>query len=244
MLERILMPLGDLYLFESAYSARIFTDRIGQPSGLVRVVHNGVSTAEFEPIVVAPDATDLVFLGEFRHVKGVVVLIDAIASLHRGGAPVTATLVGGGAEADPLHAQVARLGLDRAIRFAPPMAARDAMALGRIMAIPSRAESLPYVVLEAAAAGKPLLTTRVGGIPEIYGPLSDALLSAGDAGILAGAIAIAMADPAATNDVTQKLRARVVTSFSADAMADQILAGYERAIDDARAGKRNLFAPA
>jgi Glycosyl transferases group 1. len=39
---------------------------------------------------------------------------------------------------------------------------------------------LPYVVLEAAAAGKPLITTRVGGIPEIYGPLSATLVPAGD----------------------------------------------------------------
>ena len=51
------------------------------------------------------------------------------------------------------------------------MPARQALALGRVMVVPSRTESLPYIVLEAAAAGKPLIATKVGGIPEIYGPL-------------------------------------------------------------------------
>ena len=84
--ERLLMLRGDLFLFESAYSADIFRGKIGNPRGLVRIVHNGVSPAEFEPIVTKPDATDLVFMGELRPVKGIDVLIDAIARLRDGGA--------------------------------------------------------------------------------------------------------------------------------------------------------------
>lgn len=122
-LERMLMSRGDLYLFESAYSARIFHDKIGRPGGLVRIVHNGVTTAEFAPVALAPDAADLEFLGEFP-VKGIDVLIDAIASLYRGGSHITATLVGDGPEAAALSAQVSRLGLAGAIRFAPPIPAR------------------------------------------------------------------------------------------------------------------------
>ena len=52
--ERLLMLRGDLFLFESAYSADIFRSKIGNPRGLVRIVHNGVSRAEFEPIVPSP----------------------------------------------------------------------------------------------------------------------------------------------------------------------------------------------
>jgi hypothetical protein len=48
-LERLLMPRGNLYLFESAYGADVFRAKIGQPQGLVRVVHNGVSRAELSP---------------------------------------------------------------------------------------------------------------------------------------------------------------------------------------------------
>ena len=178
--ERLLMLRGDLFLFESQYSADIFRHKIGIPRGLVRVAHNGVSPAEFEPIMPQPDATDLVFMGELRAIKGIDVMIDAIAQLHRGGRPVTATLVGSGADREKLKAQVGKLGLSSAIRFLPAMPARQAMALGRVMVVPSRAESLPYVVLEAAAGSVPLITTNVGGISEIYGPQSDALIPAED----------------------------------------------------------------
>ena len=54
--------------------------------------------------------------------------------------------------------------------------------------MPSRAESLPYVVLEAAAARKPMIATRVGGIPEIFGPHADRLISATIPTALADAI--------------------------------------------------------
>ena len=64
--ERLLMLRGDLFLFESAYSEAIFRRKIGNPRGLVRIVHNGVAPADFEPIVLMPDATDLMFIGELR----------------------------------------------------------------------------------------------------------------------------------------------------------------------------------
>ena len=230
-LEKLMMPRGDLYLFESAFSAAVFDAKIGKPGGLVRVVHNGVRPSEFEPATLAPDATDLLFLGELRQIKGIDVLIDAIALLRDNGAPpVTTTVVGGGPLGAALRAQAERLGLADKIRFMPPMPARDAMALGRVMVMPSRAESLPYVVLEAAAADKPLIATNVGGISEIYGPLSDALLPAGDVAKLADAIALAMCKPQSMTDTVNALHARVETLFSCDAMVDGILAGYEQAI--------------
>jgi glycosyltransferase involved in cell wall biosynthesis len=124
------------------------------------------------------------------------------------------------------------------------MPARAAMALGRIMIIPSRAESLPYVVLEAASAGKPLIATSVGGIPEIYGPLSPALVRPDNVPVLAAAIARAIADPNAMNELTQKLRAQVAAAFSADAMVDGVIAGYEQAIRRVPALSRALLAHA
>src|SRR6185312_1162656 len=138
--ERLLMLRGDLFLFESAYSEQIFRQKIGNPHGLVRVVHNGVSRAEFTPIEAVPNATDLVFMGELRPVKGIDVLIEAIALLHRQGRGVTATLVGSGPDRDTLGAQVKQLDLSDAIRFEPAMPGYKALTLGRIMVVPSRAE--------------------------------------------------------------------------------------------------------
>jgi glycosyltransferase involved in cell wall biosynthesis len=232
--ERLLMLRGDLFLFESAYSADIFRKKIGSPRGLVRVVHNGVSHAEFEPIIAKADATDLVFLGELRPVKGIDVLLDAIARLRAAGRVVTATLVGDGPEHDALQTQAAQLGLDGTVHFRPAMPARQALTLGRIMVVPSRAESLPYVVLEAAAGGKPMITTKVGGIPEIYGLLSSNLVPPVDAAALAQAIAQALDRPDATAEVARQLRGQVETAFSVDTMVDGVLSAYQTAIEMVR----------
>jgi glycosyltransferase involved in cell wall biosynthesis len=236
--ERVLMLRGDLFLFESAYSAAIFRRKIGTPRGLVRIAHNGVSRKEFEPIETKPDATDLVFMGELRPVKGIDVLINAIAGLHADGRSVTATLIGDGPDRDALHAQVTHLGLTSSIRFMPAMPARQALTLGRIMVVPSRAESLPYVVLEAAAGGKPLITTNVGGIPEIYGPLSDALVPPQDTEALAKAIAGALDHPETTADLARRLRERVATSFSVESMVNGVLDAYQAALAGLQAAGR------
>ena len=232
--ERLLMLRGDLFLFESAYSADIFRRKIGSPRGLVRIVHNGVSQAEFKVIESAPDATDLVFMGELRPVKGVDVLLEAIARLRSAGRTVTATLVGDGPERPALQAQVEGLGLTAAVQFKPAMPAYTALTLGRIMVVPSRAESLPYVVLEAAAGAKPLITTGVGGIPEIYGPLSHTLVPPQDAAALAGAIAQAIDRSDEMAETARRLHEQVRTSFSVETMVDGVLAAYQKALETVR----------
>ena len=129
--ERLLMLRGDLFLFESAFSADMFRSKIGNPRGLVRIVHNGVLRAEFEPVATAPDATDLMFLGELRHLKGIHVLVDAVAQLRRDGRNLTATLIGDGPDREELRAYVERSGLSSAVQFLPAMPARQAMTLGQ-----------------------------------------------------------------------------------------------------------------
>ena len=80
-LERTLMNSTDLFLFESAFARDTYQRTVGKPSGLVRCVFNGVTSEEFEPITRADDATDVVYVGEFRRIKGADLLIDAVARL-------------------------------------------------------------------------------------------------------------------------------------------------------------------
>ena len=227
--ERILMRHTDLFLFESAYGRDIFNAKIGQSRALVRVVHNGVTESEFEPVAPSPDASDLVFVGELRVLKGIDVLLSAIATLAAMGRDVTATIVGDGPNKDQFLAQRDALGLMRTIQFAGALPARTAFVRGRILIVPSRAESLPYIVLEAAAAGLPIIATRVGGMAEIFG--TDAgLVTPDDPAALARAIADALDDTAGAQAAAARLRDRVRAGFSADVMTDAVLAAYGEAL--------------
>ena len=226
--ERLLMRRTDLFLFESAYGRDIFSAKIADPGARARVVHNGVTAAEFVPVVCDSQATDLIFVGELRRLKGVDVLIEAIALLARDGRHLTATIVGDGPDRAAFEAEAHKLG--RTIRFVGAKPARAAFALGRLLVVPSRAESLPYIVLEAAAAGLPLVATDVGGIPEIYGPDASYLVPPGDPVALARAIGPALEHLAVEAGVTRRLQTRIRAEFSADVMTDAVLAAYVEAL--------------
>ena len=228
--EKMLMPRGALYLFESAFSADTFRAKVGVPQGIMRVVHNGVGMEEFEPVPCAASASSVMFLGELRMLKGVDVLVEAIALARREGRALSATFIGEGPDSAALQALVANRGLKNNVNFMPPMPARQAMTFGRVMVIPSRAESLPYVVLEAAAAQKPLVATAVGGIPEIYGPQADELVPPGDAAALATAFLRKLDDPARAKTEAKSLSRRVAEGFSAEAMVERVLEGYRAAL--------------
>ena len=228
--ERLLMRRTNLFLFESAYGRDVFKAKIGEPEGLARIVYNGVSDDEFQPVVVGQGATDLLFIGELRVLKGVDVLIAAVKALAQDGRSISATIVGDGPDRARFERAVAQQGLGNKVKFVGTKPARAAFALGRLLVVPSRAESLPYIVLEAAAAGVPMITTRVGGIPEIFGPDSGALVPPGDPSALAHAISQALQDRGARHSATLRLKARIRASFSADAMTDAVLAAYREAL--------------
>jgi len=228
-LERYLMNSTDLFLFESAFALNTYQRTIGKPEGLVRCVFNGVTAAEFDPIVKAEDATDVVYVGEFRHIKGADLLIDAVAQLRAGGKPVTLTLAGDGEESDSLKAQVQRLGLADAVRFIGHVKARYGFSKGSLLVVPSRGDSMPYVVIEAAAAGVPMVAANVGGIPEIFGSHTNALFAPNNATAMADAIETALKDPAAWLERAKSLRERIFLHFSQKAMVEGVLAGYRDA---------------
>jgi glycosyltransferase involved in cell wall biosynthesis len=228
-LERALMNSTDLFLFESAFARDTYQRTIGKPNGLVRCVFNGVTANEFDPIVKADDATDLVYVGEFRNIKGADLLIDAVARLRADGRPVTLTLAGDGEESQHLKAQIQRLNLGDAARFIGHVKARYGFSKGSLLVVPSRGDSMPYVVIEAAAAGVPMVAANVGGIPEIFGTHTDALFAPNIAAAMADAIESALEDPAAALERAKALRERIFLHFSQKAMVEGVLAGYRDA---------------
>ena len=229
-LERALMNRTELFLFESDFARRTYQRTVGIPKGIVRRVFNGVTAREFDPLVTEDDATNVVYVGEFRHIKGADILIEAIVRLRAAGRQITLTLAGDGEESATLHALCDRFSLGAAVRFVGHLPARVGFTKGRLLVVPSRGDSMPYVVIEAAAAGIPMLATRVGGIPEIFGAEHPNLVPPDSVSALAEAIGAAIDGPAVMLERAKALREHVFQHFSQKAMVDGILAAYGDAL--------------
>jgi glycosyltransferase involved in cell wall biosynthesis len=227
--ERGLEWMTDAFVFVSQFEADAYAAKVGKPFRPATVVRNGLRPEEFDPIAPSAEARDFLFIGTLRDLKGPDVFIEAMAAIARAASPKpTAFIVGDGSEKLRYEAIVRERRLADAIAFRPSMPARDAFALARTVVVPSRAESMPYIVLEAIAAGMPLIATRVGGIPEILGDDSSRLVAPGDAAALAETMAAALAAPADARAAADLLRDRVRQRFSVAAMARDIEAHCRR----------------
>ncbi len=232
IMEAILAWRTDLLLFESGYIADRFESFVGRPHCLALVVRNGIAPRELEPVTPNPDAADLLYVGEFRSAKGLDTLIDALGLLA-----ATAqrrphlVLVGDGPEKASLSARAETLGVASQLSFRAPMAAREAFAEGRVLVVPSRSESLPYIVLEAAGAHMPIIATRVGGMAEIFGPYSDRLIPCDNPGVLRDALARTLEEtPQDSAKKSHELADYVGAHFSLSGMVDGVIGGYRKAI--------------
>jgi glycosyltransferase involved in cell wall biosynthesis len=225
--ERFLELLTEALIFVSGYEANAYRVKVGPPRRPVTLARNGLRPEEFEPITPDPDAVDFLYIGMLRDLKGTDVFIESLAEIgRREGTAPRALIVGDGPDKAKYHEAVRALGLAETTRFHDPMPARDAFRKARVVVVPSRAESMPYIVLETIGAGVPLIATRVGGIPEIYGPHSEQLIAPSDVAALADAMLAAAKNPAETQAKADALRSYIQPLFSIEAMARTIAGAY------------------
>ncbi|WP_298422862.1 glycosyltransferase family 4 protein [Rhodoblastus sp.] len=230
--ERIVASQTDLLLFESDFIAGEYARRVGPTRALQCVAKNGLRPEELAPAPEAPGAAEFLYVGELSAYKGVDTLIEALAAIHRRGegAPRLA-VVGSGCEQEQLAALVERHNLNAHVAFYGALPAREAFALGKVVVAPSRAESLPYIVMEAIAADKTIIATDVGGVGEIFGPSRDRLIPRDDPVALTEAMTVALReDPAQAAAERAVLSRHVAAHFSVTAMTDSVLAAYRRAL--------------
>ncbi|MDX2159648.1 MAG: glycosyltransferase family 4 protein [Hyphomicrobiaceae bacterium] len=228
--ERWLARATEGLIFESRYAARAYVAGAGDPGCPTRVVHNGISPDELEPVHAVPDASDFVFVGELRHLKGVDLLLAAAEDIGRS-RPCRVTIVGAGPDGAALEELARAKGLEASVTFAGAMPAREAFRLGRVLVMPSRAESLPYVALEAAGAGLPLIATDVGGVSEIVAGTDTRLVPPDNAAALADAMREVLDHPDAAKARARRLHAAIASRFSVSAMTDGVVAFYVSAAE-------------
>ena len=173
---------------------------LGADPTAVRAVHNGVNVGLFRPgdraearrrLGLSDTAPVLLFVGNLVPVKGVDILVEAIARLVRGGTDLRCYLVGRGRQEQAFRRHVAANGLDEHVRFVgavPHERLPDWFRAADVFVLPSRSEGVPNVLLEAFACGTPCVATRVGGIPEVASSGTAELVESEDSSALAAAI--------------------------------------------------------
>lgn len=224
-MEKVLARLTDALIFESDYIRRHYEKRVGKGLAPSRVILNALQPADFVTHAPARDAADFLFVGELRHIKGVDVLLRALAQVARI-RPVRTVIAGSGPDRDAFLSLAAELGLKAVAEFAGAMPAAEAFRRGRCIVVPSRAESLPYIVLEAAAAQMPLIATNVGGIPEIVRGSDTPLLPPGDVPALTRAMHGFLDAPQTAKERARRLERRVRERFAIGTTASAVLDFY------------------
>ncbi|MDD9745311.1 MULTISPECIES: glycosyltransferase [Marinovum] len=194
--------------------AMIFSDRALWDK--LHIVHCGIDPARYDP---APrqGPPHLTFVGRLAAVKGVPVLLEAL-SILKGELPgLRVTLIGDGPERARLEQDAADLGLRDMVDFAGYRSQSEvarALKVTDALVLPSFAEGVPVVLMEAMAAGRPVITTGVAGVSELveHGK-SGFLVPPGDAQRLAQAIRAVLADPDRRVEMGRAGRTRVVEDF-------------------------------
>jgi glycosyltransferase involved in cell wall biosynthesis len=235
-IERLLERLSDHLLFVSEYERQTYEIKVQPPRVAYSVIYNGLQDAEFDPRVPSASASDFLFIGMMRDLKGPDIFIDALAKAGKDATrPLTAAMVGAGDDLEKYKLQAKALGLGGQISFHPPLPARQAFNMARCIAVPSRAEAMPYIVLEALAAGMPMAASAVGGIPEIFGSGSYALIQP-DSDELAAKMREFISSPGLLMAAMPSVSS-LKSNFSARVMAARIEAAYRTAAPGAQTSR-------
>jgi glycosyltransferase involved in cell wall biosynthesis len=162
------------------------------------IVHCGVSQAFFaEPAPLDPLSRTLVCVGRLTPAKGQLLLLDAMAALVDEGLDVQLVLAGDGEMRGVVERRIEELGLEGHVRITGWIGeaeVRKEIAAARALVLPSFAEGLPVVIMEAMAMGRPVISTAIAAIPELVRTGETGwLVAPGNAGELADAMRDAVA---------------------------------------------------
>ena len=192
--------------------AMVFSDQAHW--GKLHIVHCGVDPGRYDP---APreGAPHLLFVGRLAAVKGVPVLFEALQQLDM--PDLRVTLIGDGPERAGLEREVAERGLSDVVEFAGyrnQTEVAEALREADALVLPSFAEGVPVVLMEAMASARPVVTTQIAGVPELVEDgVSGRLVPPGDVDALAEALREVLCDAGLRARMGAAGRAKVCAEF-------------------------------
>jgi glycosyltransferase involved in cell wall biosynthesis len=202
------------------------------------VVRMAVDTTRYSPSeedvdAQATDVLHVLTVGRLVPEKGAPVLVEAVARATARGVPVRLSIVGAGPLSEQLAAQARTAGLDGAVELVGPLGQDELPALYRtadVFCLPSFAEGLPVVLMEAMASGLPVVTTAIAGIPElVVDHRTGIVVPAGRADLVADALVELSADPALRRRLGTAGRAAVLARHDPEVNARLLLELWDRA---------------
>jgi len=206
------------------------------------VILNAMEAPPVGPRPLSFDPPELLCLGRIVYEKGFHVAVEAFQRIHRRFPRARLTIAGDGPERGALHEQVSRLGLERAVRFTGwirPERVPAVIGEASIVLVPSREESFGLVALEAGLMGRPVVASRVGGLPEVVSHLETGLtVPADDADAMAEAAIRLLDDPQLAGRLGGAARIRGLNTFAFERYVDQYDALYRRLADRQRAQRK------
>jgi glycosyltransferase involved in cell wall biosynthesis len=206
----------------------------------IAVVPNGLDLGAYASPARRERLRNIAVVANLRWLKGHDVLIDAAVDILRSVPDARFDLIGEGPERASLIARAAGLGVEHAFTFSGHCADVPArLAAADLFVLPSRTESFPNAILEAMAAGLPVVASGVGGILElIEHERTGWLVPAGDAKALASRLVNVMAAPGEAARIAAAARADVVARFSFERMVAAFDEIYETEL-----ARRGVVAP-
>lgn len=173
----------------------------------IKVIRCGLDADFIEavPTVISPNSTELLCVARLSGQKGLPLLIAACERLRADGASFSLTIVGDGELRPTIVREIQQRGLDDIVTLVGIRSAaeiREHLARARAFVLPSFAEGLPVVIMEALALGRPVIATAIAGIPELVDDQCGWLIPAGSQEALVGAIEAALA--ASPADLSQR----------------------------------------
>jgi glycosyltransferase involved in cell wall biosynthesis len=242
-LDRLTRPLTDLYVTVSDDIRRRLLDD-GVSRERIEVVPNALA---LDPETITGDPAWLretyqlpcrspvcCAVGRLVPAKGYPTLLDAMARLAEKPIDLHCLIVGSGELHDALKRQIASLGLGQRVRLLGHCDRNDTLRIVKssdIFVMPSYSEGMPLALLEAAALARPIVATRVGGIPQMLVDGEHALLvEPGDADALAAMLARVCEQTDAARDLGLRAQASIRQRHNVDAQADALAQAYRRAL--------------
>jgi glycosyltransferase involved in cell wall biosynthesis len=229
-IEKFLLKFTNGIIFESIYAKNKLKNILGAIDCNSAVIYNGIFSGECKSPPIRKKY-DFIFLGELRVLKGVEYLLLAIKILQEEGLDISLALYGVGPDEEAFKLIAKKNSISNIYWMGYTSNPEAALRAGRCLVIPSLAESLPYVAIEAGVNQVPIIATDVGGISEILGE-EYPMVPPRNAALLAKSMKEFLANPEEVIiSQTHKTRDRIKRMFDIDRMAVETIEFYAKQLN-------------